>query len=420
MIKWIVFSVFFSFSTIAFSWGGDEKGNGGNVLVCQNNQDVTYELLDFYEARVIYNYKTDLNYENEPWQNLVQKKIQQISIVSPLRAADYTKLLAEILENKIFLKDGEFVSSEDAGPVLIPDNCKIKQIASQFVHPVSKKRFFYFNLDVWNQLDSFQKAGLLLHEIILVEAIESGHQTSKRARHLNALVNSQDFHQLSQKDFRDFIQSEIGFRYSDYENFWVEIFDENGSPRINKWYPNGNPKYVFTKPNSKICWGLACWLASRSQDIQPDLSFYESGHLKAGYAIQGQINIEGQIVEFKDLYYFHDDKSISRINITSDSPFIFDRWGQKIQVVGRATFYLSGTLKDFSYLGLLKMSIAQDQQQSFIGISQYKHTVTLYPNLNIQSAYVEKGVELKTRTGKTKVKSTALRHFDELGYLINP
>ena len=47
-LNWLLI---FLFLEPAFARIGDDKGNGGNIVVCATANGKTYELLDFFEAR---------------------------------------------------------------------------------------------------------------------------------------------------------------------------------------------------------------------------------------------------------------------------------------------------------------------------------------------------------------------------------
>lgn len=284
--------------------GGYEKGNGGNFLSCRlDSGNTNYELLDFYEARTVHGFELSKGDATQDWHQIVTEKIKKLEKISPMRGEFYYEIYSEILYGAVFLTGGLLTDSEDVGPIMLPKNCQLVQVATQFVHPVSQRRIYYFNSDVWSQIDNVQKAGLILHEIILAEAIESGHKTSKRTRHMNGLLHSTKFETLSTAGLARFIEQNIGFRFEDYDYFWVELFDENLKPRANEFYSNGNPKNVFTKPFTYMCWGNACLKTYPDKN----LSFYESGKLKSGHAINGEVSVDGEKQSFSGPFSFSEE-----------------------------------------------------------------------------------------------------------------
>lgn len=306
----LIFILTFFIASVGFSRGGDEKGNGGNFLACQSkNSNTSYELLDFYEASAIHKYELAKVDATQNWHNIVTEKIKKLEKISPMRGAFYYEIYSEILYGTVFLKGGMLSDSEDVGPIMMPKNCNLVQAATQVVHPVSQRRSYYINSEIWDQIDNVQKAGLVLHEIILVESIESAHKTSKRTRHMNGFLHSTQFESLSTAGLRRFIESNMGFRFEDYDYFWVEHFDENQKPCANEFYSNGNPKNIFTKAFTYMCWGNACW------KTYPDkkLSFYENGWLQSGHAINGEVDVDGKKKSFSGDFQF-DENALLKAN----------------------------------------------------------------------------------------------------------
>lgn len=419
-MKSLILTAILLIANTSWARGGDEVGNGGNFMICPHQQGQSnYELLDFYEARVVYGYNLLKPNSNLNWKEQVTQTIAQLENISPMRAGLYTALLKEISDGALFLSGGAFTSSEDVGPVLLPENCRIQQVATQFIHPVSSHRAFYINSDVWNQLDDSQKAGLVLHEIILAEGVESGHKTSKRTRHLNALLHSEQSKHLTVDSFLSFVRTQMGFRYEDRSYYWLELFDDQLQPRANEWYSNGNPRYVYTRPDTLMCWGRehTCWSTKRSLDVYPDLSFYENGNLKAGYTDDGAVTLNNQVVKFHHIFQFHENTSIEQLTLQPGSTWIFKRFSEQLKLDGLIRFYPSGEVQHFGFNRVFQMPIAANQSAVAVGSERSNLGIELYPNSNIRSACFDPGVPLHSRSGTFKSQASCYE-FDEDGFVI--
>ena len=171
---------------------GTESGNGGDVLVCPGRT----ELLDFYEAGLNKEKLITIPGDNE-WE-IAEKIINRISKYNPTRAKVYFEGLKNFQKEIIFIQDEELQDIPDQGDIPLPRGCELKQIAIQ-ARPLVPDTYLDWNkaqpkrykidLNLWQQLNPNQKAGLITHELLLREAIHSlKHPNSKNVRKMNALL----------------------------------------------------------------------------------------------------------------------------------------------------------------------------------------------------------------------------------------
>lgn len=168
MFKKLLFVTLFTTCLQAFA-GGDRVGNGGDVIVCGKK----VELLDIYEARLdglVVKAPAGKEYK-EMLQNLIAKKVFPLQ---ERRANLYMSYLKNFEAETAFYPNIELSDVDDAGMVVIPRGCKLKQIAIQLSdseRPPGRKRYT-ISLDLWNQMDELNKMSLVLHELVYREILQ--------------------------------------------------------------------------------------------------------------------------------------------------------------------------------------------------------------------------------------------------------
>lgn len=201
-----------------------QKGNGGDAVVCIINGKTTVELLDIYEAKQ--------NRIGNPIgtgsiEDIFSGWLEKLKRLSPQRAEYYQgifdsafKYISE--EEKAFQGASRFVDDEledldDHGSLGLGKGCVVKQVAIQkkgLYHPY----IFTFQRQLWEQMDTLNRAALLLHEIIYLEISEQESKyrkviapdervsDSRGVRSLNALIFTSLIDDLSENDFIKFLK----------------------------------------------------------------------------------------------------------------------------------------------------------------------------------------------------------------------
>lgn len=169
---------------------GDELRNGGRVLVCKFQDVTTYQLYDFWEATSFYHYTLKRDFTSIDPLVLVKDKIAEIGKYSPLRAALYSMYL-ENLENEVMFVTAPLETIQDIGASVYPSNCESVQAVSQLRKPQGGPRY-YIQVDLWNNLSAYHRAGLLMHEFIYREGTSAPYnfKDSIGVRAMNAYLYS--------------------------------------------------------------------------------------------------------------------------------------------------------------------------------------------------------------------------------------
>lgn len=180
----LVFSLFLG--TFAFA-NTNKVGNGGNIVVCTEKSKSSYELLDFYESGIKNN---DSALVEKSTDQIIQVVVEKLRPASVELADQYLKRSKNILAEFDYKSDIELSEVKDSLHAFKPKsaNCKVVQTIIRKDKVVEKEKRFLVDENVWKKLDSFQKAGLILHEIIYEHFSKLGEKDSIKARKLNSYL----------------------------------------------------------------------------------------------------------------------------------------------------------------------------------------------------------------------------------------
>jgi myo-inositol-1-phosphate synthase len=168
---------------------GNKVGNGGNIISCRSAATMGTKmlLLDFYENNVKFE-KSNKNFEI-----LVEEQFDKLKSISPSLATQYLKRFEEVQNEIDFKSDAEFTSIPDSKHLFAPPakDCKVVQTAIRKPKISGNEKRFLIRKDIWDSLDSMNKAGLITHEIIYEHLAKLGEEDSVKARKVNAYLYSQ-------------------------------------------------------------------------------------------------------------------------------------------------------------------------------------------------------------------------------------
>jgi hypothetical protein len=279
--------------------GGANAGNGGDGVVCvQPDGTKTVELLDFYEARTQLqgNSPSGMLAPQVPSglsvEQIVKLFIGRLAKVSPNRAQEYQKKADAFLKDipeanplkpitATFIPNAKLEDIPDSEHIVIPDNCKIEQVAIQKDLPLRKREFLYtIDKDYWDLMvdGNVSKAGLILHEVIYGEAIALGQPNSIPTRYLTALIAADALRDMSDRQIYELFKNDLGFAY----------FEAHGAPFRAKVIP-GMSDVELEHLQSEFPhtdWGAA------NSSFYPNGSI-ERGMLRVAHSFPMQLEEEG-------------------------------------------------------------------------------------------------------------------------------
>jgi len=225
--------------------GGKEIGNGGDVVVCRDRNDLitSVELLDFYEARTLRNVHHDLGSNDLSIDEKIQIAINRLHPFSLQLAEKFQTNANKFMSEASFLPNITLIDIPDSLHLIIPNGCTVEQIIIQ-KDPIYPEDFRYIiNKDLWDILDNDNKAGLILHEIIYQDSISRAQTNSTQTRYFNAILTSAQFEKFNNKRMAQLFKSvgiqEINLSFPDlglnnitFNNNEISFYD-NGN--IKNW-----------------------------------------------------------------------------------------------------------------------------------------------------------------------------------------
>lgn len=221
---------------------GSGSTGGGYALRCENPTDnqKPLELLDFYEARVLYGFEL-----LESSGDLAFDWLESSDHIYTLQGApDVVENDKEFIEQNLInlMKLFEYVPDFDGLPETkdvgdtshIPDNCKLEQVAL-FIDDPQK---VYVKKDLWFALTTMERAALVQHEIFGHWYRMIGEQTTEFARGFVAhgfaknpgTLRWEGVPDIKAKYSADAEDSSVYNPYGKYTSFWS--YKHNGNVRL--------------------------------------------------------------------------------------------------------------------------------------------------------------------------------------------
>ena len=298
----------------ASAFAGKEGGNGGDVLVCKDeNKNITsVELLDFYEARVKGRIKgIDLGDDSLSFSEKVQYAIDRLEKLDQRRAKKYRDRFKAFFNEDQFGWADRLVNIDDTGSLGIPQNCDIEQIATQEEASLPGDKRILIVKRYWDLLDANNKAGLVLHELIYSEAMDLRlayanrpegaihlHSNSKKVRYFNSIIGSSDFNEMNYSDYYGVVK-ESDFIYVSFDGIYFPLvyFDKfsEGSKRQHaevRFNPDTN-KPIYLRGDVEIMPGYGfvdAYAVSRyiTQKLKNEIKIYKPFSLE--FDEKGKLN----------------------------------------------------------------------------------------------------------------------------------
>jgi hypothetical protein len=180
-----VFTVLMFFSLTVFAGVGGVDGGGGKSIVCRDSagQITSAEVLDLYEARMMFG--RTLRTPVGTMQGQLQDALKVIPepnrhMIETLISSVQSKMKMVPVGTKLNLID-------DAMEVMLPvGNCSAEQAANYF-----NENLIMVSEDIWNHLDEMNRAALLMHEALYRYNRFDGASDSRRTRYAVGAIFSE-------------------------------------------------------------------------------------------------------------------------------------------------------------------------------------------------------------------------------------
>ena len=205
MNRVLILTAIFPLSVLASE--GNRVGNGGDALVCRAPDKglSTVELFDFFEASVLRPEKP----EARSPVDIAVEKVETLKAVHPELADLLTRRLKVMLDDTDFKDNVALVDIQDSQHIVTPlkEGCRLEQIAMHWVGSVTIGKRFVIDRALWEKLSSFDKAGLMAHEVIYEYFSKLGEEDSRRARAFNAKLFKGEFAKMSKSEYWAWVKS---------------------------------------------------------------------------------------------------------------------------------------------------------------------------------------------------------------------
>jgi hypothetical protein len=179
------------------STGGNEVGNGGDVVVCSDS----VRLLDYFENESLKRGPLEFPKSDDPYV-LAEKEIRRLSKLNPQLERQYLQVLGTLKKRVQMIEDADFRDVKDSFEVSIPTGCSLQQIAIQ--QNDSGQRSIRISKKLWDRLGVEHRAGLILHEIIYEHFVFLGETNSVKARKFNSYLASKKILSATVSEFQNF------------------------------------------------------------------------------------------------------------------------------------------------------------------------------------------------------------------------
>ncbi len=164
---------------------GVRDGNGGYVVVCEeknarlgDEKVATYDVYAALEKGI----KPIFDDDSKDYREIAKSMIDQFKIVDSDRHQLYTRWLEEFPDDMLLSPNLGLPRVPDPGALELPPGCS-DEIAAYHQPPLEKGEKRYFVEEkLWQAMSPFNKAALVVHEIIYREAKSQGHSLSLKIR----------------------------------------------------------------------------------------------------------------------------------------------------------------------------------------------------------------------------------------------
>lgn len=378
---------------------GDRKGNGGDVLTCDETSAYHLWSLDWYEMQYRYDLKARFPSHGDEIENALEI-IERIKVISPRRYAKLSKWAKEFYAKTKFSKF-PLSNVRDSGDYDIPEDCDLSQVVNQNQEILPKNKHYLIYEKLWNRLSVVTKTSLILHELIYKS---QDFKTSENLRKYVAYLIADEFHNLDVNAYNRKLKS-LGFSSNEVNGLSIDLkqafhFSENGT--LLSAYPVPYSSFSFSGKNfvlrphklkfyenaslASFCPDSSFKYLLGNQYLEVRCSFWAGDFQQIEYYPSGKL--KAAIVEFDVL---------EQNGIKIFSPLL----NQGVIQYTAVQFYENENIKELSYGGI--MSVSDDH----IYFTDRRSRVKFYENGNLKMARLDSGSSWNYSNGRLLVQGWA-------------
>lgn len=206
-IRKIIFAIILSCSLSAYASLPTDVGGGGFVIKCTDELgDDHYRTFDVWEQSKMLQVDS-YGLKGKNWKEKVHFALNRLKRVDYLFALAILDVIKDLEKNmgSYLVKNLTFPDIKDYTDIVISKSCVKIPAAFQIKVPFYGQKKFYFSLDVWRNLDEFNKASLVLHEAIYKVLKDIEHvPNSDFVRYFNFFISSDLMESVSREEYFEY------------------------------------------------------------------------------------------------------------------------------------------------------------------------------------------------------------------------
>lgn len=220
----------FMFLTFVSAAVAGERGNGGDVVVCRNDDGtiISVELLDYYEGRVMRKLPV-IEYSDLPDEEFFEKIGKKINSMEDyfVGFSGYnSKMLMENIREyrqtgnwsspEVLFTEEDLTDIPDSDELIIKRGCKVEQIAIWLKKTYPEDPQFIIHAGLISHLSERDLRGLVIHEILYMALADRNSERGCRmnnsvpVRYYHQKLLSRPFEMFTFKDHLNFVETTCG------------------------------------------------------------------------------------------------------------------------------------------------------------------------------------------------------------------
>lgn len=342
------------------SWAGNGVLNGGPVFAYPKGA-ARYdraEVVDYHFGQEDWGLPPDLGDFQAPHMAKVEFVLNRLKRLSPDRARKYLEWAKDFDQNSVLKENVTLTRIPDDNLKYTPASADAVQIVIQSEPQFPEDRRYMVSKDLWQLLNEESRAGLILHEVIYREAIQSGQTNSYLTQYFNAYISSGKIDELDQSQFNELLRR-VGFKT-------VEIAGLEYQVQSLEFYPGGQVK-KGDLTHSQIWSHMGLPL-----QVRREVEFYSNGRIKSAFSGgRSLVQILGKTVAITgESFEFLEDGSLKRGVLEKPETWAY----QGLQIVienRRDVEFYSGVLLKRAYLGCSSQVWIQEKPIRICGLVHF-------------------------------------------------
>lgn len=201
--KWMIILALFMCAEVSLAGGGNELGNGGDVVVCRDpkTKKITKspEALDLYEGRIIRRLDPKLLSNSISVEENLFVILGYLFGVDKALGNQVREQMIYYLEKVDSLKGAIFEDIPDSGHLFFPENCGVEQLIINRPPTSELDKVYFIKQELWVEMDVINKTAMIFHEVLYSLALKRNPMlpNSIPVRTVNSIILSGKYSNVS-------------------------------------------------------------------------------------------------------------------------------------------------------------------------------------------------------------------------------